>query len=362
MYILYASLLAFTSVYSYALVDPNFTLIAHPLWTPFRNMMVQFGYYQRDNSSLVFIALFLLFCAAHTYLVRRYKSYSPLRIALIVGIILSASYPFLSHDVFSYMFDAKIVSHYGQNPYLHMPLEFAPDPWLRFTHWTHRTYPYGPTFLPITLIPAYLSGGIFVLHFALMKGLQALAYIVPVYILAKKSKKPQEAMFWATHPLVLFEGIINLHNDLLSVSLVIVGLSLYAFRHVWWARITLVISGLIKYTTLPVVLLASKNTTLRKIGFVSLALVMCYLVVLYPTGVQPWYFLTLLSALPIAYRVVSRINILLCGVVMMSFPFVWEGSWSIEFKYATLLVCVIATVLYNKRYVAQTFTRLRKAI
>jgi len=63
---------------------------------------------------------------------------------ILIGLI---SYPAYSHDLFNYMFDAKIATFYQQNPYLYKALDFPTDPWLRFMHWTHRYYPYGPSFL-----------------------------------------------------------------------------------------------------------------------------------------------------------------------------------------------------------------------
>jgi len=86
--------------------------------------------------------------------IRNFKRYNPLLISILIGVGLLFSYPFLSHDLFNYLFDAKIVTFYHQNPYILKALDFPSDPWLRFMHWTHRTYPYGPSFLFLTLVPS----------------------------------------------------------------------------------------------------------------------------------------------------------------------------------------------------------------
>ena len=149
---LYSILLVLTAFYSYALVDPNFTLLNNQLWEVFRNAMVQLGYYQRPLSSLIYILIVGLLFGFHFYFLKNYRKVNLKVVLIVLFFVAVASYPFLSHDFFNYMFDAKIFSVYQKNPYLYKALDFPQDDWLRFMHWTHRTYPYGPTFLPITLI------------------------------------------------------------------------------------------------------------------------------------------------------------------------------------------------------------------
>ncbi|MFS8160257.1 MAG: hypothetical protein ACMG6E_08635, partial [Candidatus Roizmanbacteria bacterium] len=105
-----------------------------------------------------------------------------------MGLFSIVMYPLLSKDFFNYLFDAKILTFYHQNPYLHKALDYPLDPWLRFMNWTHRVYPYGPAFLPITLIPSFLSFGKLIINFALFKALFALAYIHSTYLLTKMDR------------------------------------------------------------------------------------------------------------------------------------------------------------------------------
>jgi hypothetical protein len=50
----YTLILITLSLYSFALIDPNLTLINHELWEAFRNTMVNFGYHNRVLSSWAF--------------------------------------------------------------------------------------------------------------------------------------------------------------------------------------------------------------------------------------------------------------------------------------------------------------------
>ena len=102
MVIAYGITLALFALYSYSLLDLNLTLLNFDLWTQFRNVMIQFGYFQRLNSTFVFVALICLVSGFHLYLLKNYKKYSALHLSLIIAVILLFAYPFLSHDLFNY--------------------------------------------------------------------------------------------------------------------------------------------------------------------------------------------------------------------------------------------------------------------
>jgi len=222
MIILYTSFLTFLATYSYVLVDPNFTLFNLPFWTTFRNAVVYFGYYQRGWSWFVYFVSVLILFGFHLYFLKKLKKYNPFKLAVLIGGLLVVSYPFLSHDFFNYLFDAKIVTLYFKNPYFYKALDFPADPWLRFMHWTHRTYPYGPIFLLITLIPSMLSFGKLVLSFLFFKITWFIFYLLSVFLLKKTNRK--WAMIFATHPLIIIEGLVNNHNDLIGICLAVIGL------------------------------------------------------------------------------------------------------------------------------------------
>ncbi|PIU36938.1 hypothetical protein COT02_03415, partial [Candidatus Roizmanbacteria bacterium CG07_land_8_20_14_0_80_34_15] len=109
----FISILLF-SIYSYSLVDLNLTLFNNQIWDNFRTYIIQIGYFNRGLSTTIYfsgiIILFLLY-----YLAKKVKP-DPLKLALVIGIVSLISYPFLSHDFFNYMFDAKILTFYGKNP------------------------------------------------------------------------------------------------------------------------------------------------------------------------------------------------------------------------------------------------------
>lgn len=337
-------LIAF-AVYSYALIDPNITFLNNAVWESFRGAMVQFGYYQRTQSWYVYAVLIIALFVLHYVMVRKYKQLQPMRVAVTAGIILLAAYPFLTHDFFNYMFDAKILTFYHQNPYLHKALDFPADPWLRFMHWTHRTYPYGPSFLLITLIPSFLSMGKFLLDFLLFKTVFVGCYLGAVYVLTKQSRR--WAMVFATHPLILVEGLINGHNDLIAVAITIIGIFLVAKNREITGRALLVISAAIKYTTLPVII-AGRNRWMNYAALAGVVALLGYLS--FRSEVQPWYFLTLFVFVPYIEEAVKDIDIFLAGLLFSYYPYIALGGWDtpqkVNQKHVIIGVALIANVVY----------------
>jgi hypothetical protein len=277
---------------------------------------------------------------------KRYKSLSVIKIAGVVTLIGCISYPFVSHDLFNYLFDARILTHYGLNPYTHTALDFQKDLWTRFMHWTHRTYPYGPTFLPLTLIPSFFGMGKFSITFFLYKLTNGLLYFFAVYFLNKKNKR--EAILFATHPLIIIEGLINGHNDLIAVSIGLIAIYFLDKKHHLFARILLIFSAGIKYITLPIVFLHSKLLITRymKVLFcfqVALVIYLCYRM-----EIQPWYFLSLFVFVPFFPRLLEELSILLFGLLLSYYPFIRFGDWTAktvglkrEIVYITLFINLI---------------------
>ena len=358
MIVFYILLLIILSIYSYSLVDPNFTLINSHYWTLFRNTVVYFGYYQRFWSWIVYLILISALFLFYFYFVRQVKKYHPLTLALLIGGILLLSYPFLSHDFFNYLFDAKIVTYYFKNPYFTKALDFPNDPWIRFMHWTHRTYPYGPFFLLITLIPSFLSLGKLVLSFLLFKITWFIFYLSSVYLLNKLNKK--WSMIFATHPLIIIEGLINAHNDLIGLCLAFIGIYYLSKNKNLLGRIILVFSAGIKYMTFPLVFLVKPQVHPRgepqaqpHPGGVILVLVGLVMILGYLTfyaEIQPWYFLTLFAFLPYLEKFISRLEIFFIGLLLSYYPYIRFGGWDslekLQLKHIIILVFLVINVIY----------------
>jgi len=319
IYFLYGIVLFLFSIYSYSLIDLNLTLFQNPNWTLFINNMVHLGYYERFWSTLIYIILVTILFLFNIYFINK-KNVPILKLSIITSVILFFSYNFISHDFFNYIFDAKIFTFYRDNPYLHKPNDYQMDQWLRFMHWTHRNYPYGPTFLGITFIPSWLSFDKFILNFYFFKALFIGSYLVSVYYLSKLNKR--SAIFFATSPLVFVEGMMNAHNDMVAVALGLAGIYYLGKKNIF-ARLLFLISGGIKFITLPIILLG-KNKFFKKIIFLSVLVLVIYLGV--TNELQIWYFLNLLIFLPYYQDFIEDFNILFFGLLMSYTPYIYEGA------------------------------------
>lgn len=349
----YSIVLIAFSIYSYALIDPNITFFQSGYWVMFRDQMVYLGYYRRDISWLIYLVLIILLFLLNYLFVKKHKQFSPIKIAIISGIILLFSHPFLSHDFFNYMFDAKIATYYHKIPYLYKALDFPADQWLRFMQWTHRTYPYGPVFLLISFIPSFLSFGKFVLSFFFFKITFVLFYILGVYYLQKLNRK--WAIIFATNPLVIVEGLISSHNDLIGVSLAIIGIFHLIKKHHIMSRICLLLSLGIKYITTPLILVTKNKKYWNLIIFLSTVGIIAY--ISFFSEVQPWYFLTLFAFLPFYEAFISKLNILFAGLLISYYPYIRLGGWDTLDKVNLKHNIVILTLAINLVYLIFTLIK-----
>lgn len=325
--LLFASLLLSFSVYSYALIDPNFTLADSHVWTAFRNVMVQIGYHDRPLSWGIYLGLLLGLFVFHWHAVRKAKLMRPMALGLIAACACVFAYPFLSHDLFNYMFDAKILTFYGHNPYLHRPIDYPDDTWLRFMHWTHRTYPYGPVFLLISAVPSFLGMGKLLLHFLLIKMVFAGCYLLGVWAVSRFKK--EWAVVFATHPLIIVEGLINAHNEIVAVGLGLAGLAALqnrGVRNAIGARILFAASAGIKFMTVPYLILARQAGHWRNYAALAGTIGLIWYAS-YAVEVQQWYFLNLMAFLPLFPRFIANLWPLSLALLMSYYPLIYLGSW-----------------------------------
>ncbi|MFH0979686.1 MAG: glycosyltransferase 87 family protein [Candidatus Roizmanbacteria bacterium] len=351
---LYFLLILVLSIYSYALVDPNITFFNHPLWTNFRNIMVEFGYNRRQDSWLVYLIIVILLFVFNYILVSKCKKLfiNPFRIALIVGILLVFSFPFLSHDFFSYIFYTRIWTLYHHNPYTYLAGDFYLDPWLRFTQWTGNNYPYGPIFLLITAFPSLLGFAKFAPTFFLFKITTIAFYLLAVKLLEKLNKKL--AIMFATNPLIIVEGLVNGHNDLISTSLVIVGLYYLLKKKKALSTLFIILSVGIKYLTFPFLLILAKFKNNKSLILSALLGVIIFWTV--KSEIQPWYFIILFGLLPFYENLIFRLNIFFFGLLMSYYPYVRFGGWGkvlywttlqkVEYKHNVILIFFLINIVY----------------
>lgn len=362
-FMMFALLLGVVGItcWSWVLIDPNFTLLNHLDWARFRELMISIGYYNRQLSSQLYVGL-IIWISVFSYLVVRFYRKSLLLPIIFIGVVAGlVSYPALSHDLFNYIFDARIVTYYHANPYLLRAMDFGADPMIRFMHWIHRTYPYGPSYLLTSLIPSFLGFGVFSLTFFLFKLMQVGLYILSSFALVKLNRKA--AIIFVTSPLVIVEGLVNTHNDFVAVALAIIGIYLLSVQRNKLSALLLLTSGLIKYVTLPLVILIKikpLDTLLIKlkhkfvwlktikswhIAFVGTLALVTYLSL--HMEVQPWYFLNLFIFVVYIPNFFRKFWIAIFGLVLCYYPYVIGGQWGQGGDVVQKKIIIITSFIVN---------------
>lgn len=335
----------FLLLYSFTQVDLSLTLSQLSIWQVIQRSFQQIGYFNRPLSTFIFLVIVGIMFTLYSITLIQIKKKKISRkylfaTTLAISGILFFSYNAFSYDLFNYMFDAKIFTHYFQNPYFHKALDFPQDPMLSFMHWTHRTYPYGPTWLLVTIPMSFIGFGYFLLTFYLFKLLSVFAFIMSSFLIERIAKRIGiDALFavavFALNPLVIIESLASSHNDIVMVALAL--LSLFAFlegkiaKSIFW----LIASVGVKFATIFMLpaLFAKKVLNIDNTKFfitLSLSMFIALVFATYRTTFQPWYPL---FVLPFTAFISEKKYVLIPTFVISAtsllqyVPFIYLGNW-----------------------------------
>lgn len=333
-------------VYSYTQVDLNLTLSSLPLYLRFQEPLTAIGYFNRPLSSLIYIAILILlhlgyFGMIHQSKDKRLTSGNIIKLLLTTTFLLLFAYPAFSYDLFNYIFDARILLTHQSNPLTHTALDFPADTWTRFMRWTHRSYPYGPAWLLITL-PFYAIGlGKFVLTLISFKLLSSLSYLLACWSIWHFTSRHQPKvktlalLLFAFNPLVIIESLVSSHLDITMAALAVFAFASFSHsRPLAW--VSLVISGLVKFVTFSLLpfLIVFKRHPSQWPQILKVSIIFVYLttlIVIFKREILPWYALTpfaLTSLLP-SWRFNLRLMLSLTPALLLLYlPYIYQGSYT----------------------------------
>lgn len=375
-YLLWIStiLLFVTSIFSYSYVDLNLTIVKNSLILKLIGSLQTVAYYKRPLATFIYLSLVITLFSVFSYLLyQAYRSslFLPTikKIVIISTLIMIFAYPFLSADLFNYLFDAKIVWHYGQNPYTHKPLDFPQDDWLRFMRWVHRYSPYGPVWIGISLIPAILGFGKFILNFFAFKFFIGSFHIINSYLVYQILKKTNSkyllpgVLFYALNPLFLIEGVVNAHNDIVQMSFILLSVYFLVSKNKVKSAATIILGSLIKYISLlllPAFLIKmiKPNARLEQLVLITLGIVFLFTYIYSSFGVkvpfvaqgstqiqfQPWYLLwslPLIALIPYPQLIIPAVTLSI-GASLRYLPYLYYGDWTHQ---GTIMFMQLVTIL-----------------
>lgn len=349
-------------IYSYGFVDLNLTLSSNPILFGFVSFMQKLVYFNRADSTNLFVGLTAAVTALYATIVYREKKAGPSYVfpwkyIAVIACVFALSYPALSSDVFKYLFSARMIVEYGANPHTVTPDTFSSDTWIRFMRWVHTPSPYGPVFT-LSAIPYYILGlGKFVPTLYLYKVGQIGWYLLTVWLIGKLTKSVRAQLFVALNPLILIEWLMNAHNDAPMMALLLLSVYLAAVGRRALSFAALALSAGIKYVTgifLPFLFLKKQNTKI--IGYVlTAAFFIIPLLYKYTFQYQPWYvtWLVPFAALTGQGWIWFLVSSYAFGSLLRYIPFISTGLWSatpLEFALLSFSPLVCAAVLMAVRY------------
>jgi hypothetical protein len=345
-------LLWFTAIiglflYSFTQIDLNLIISRFaPIYT-LEQIFQSIGYFNRPLSTILYLILLILLFIGYWFfwILARRRMLSEKEFWLIIifsCLILLFSYPAFSYDIYNYMFDAKTIVFYHQNPWIVRPLYFSTDPWLNFMHWTHRPTVYPPFWILLTLPLYFFSFNIFIIALLYFKSLMALGYIVSIYVMKKLLMKTQgnkylpQLVFYAFNPLLLIEFLVSGHNDIIMMFFALISLLMLIKNRKMSSFIVLILSILIKYMTfvlIPIFVARSfinrKLSDKRVFQLSFLCLVVGLAVSIVKMEIQPWYYIWVFPFMILSgWNFFWPISVgLAFGLLLRYLPFLFFGNW-----------------------------------
>lgn len=314
-------------LFSYTQVDLNLTLSQVSVWQGIQKTFQHVGYYQRPVATMMYVGILLMYFFAYWFLLRHAKTmtYEKIRnLILIVFATLVFSYPAaFSYDFFNYLFTAKTVLVYHQNPYTVTPLQFAGiDPWTNFMRWTHLSSAYTPLWIVMSLVP-YIAGlGYFITVLFAMKFMIAGFYVLACWALWKATKSVMALSVFALNPIILVESLVSGHNDIVMVAFVLLAI---AYRNNWVLWSLSVAMKLMTITLLPVF-------WLKKGAFWMLIAILGGLaVVLLKREFLPWYWVWIVPFVALNFdkpKLIRACTIVSFGLLLSYAPYLYVGEYS----------------------------------
>ncbi|HEX5505938.1 MAG TPA: polyprenol phosphomannose-dependent alpha 1,6 mannosyltransferase MptB [Thermomicrobiales bacterium] len=184
--------------------------------------------------------------------------------AAAFGLTLLWLYPITAADIFNYVLYG-LVQHRGANPLAVPPRAVIGQPLLGFSAWPDHPSPYGPVWQWLAYAVTAVTGERLLAGLLAFKGALLACHLANVGLVrrvaadAGMARPWHAALLYAWNPLVLYETAGNGHNDVVMLTLVLLGLVALAGQPAgrWAALVGGTLAALVKYVAalwLPVLL------------------------------------------------------------------------------------------------------------
>ena len=360
--LIYAIFLLFFTIFSHVFIDPNLSFL--------REIYSGFAFSNRLLTTIfyiLFIIIFFIFYGIFVWLgLKKRLNFKDMFMLLGITVgILFFSYPaMLSYDIFNYIATSKVLFFYHENPYVIMPIEFAGDPLLEFTHAANKVALYGPFWIFLTGMPYLLGFGNFIITLFSFKVFISVFYFFTVFLVWKMSKNIISVILFSLNPLVVIETLVGGHNDIVMIFFAMLSFFLLVKKKVLYAILLFVFSVLIKYATIlliPIFLyilwktFRKKEVNWKNIFYSSsLLMVVGFLLSPIREEIYPWYAIWFLSFvfLSIDKKFIVNISIIFSfGLLLRYTPYILTGTYVGQTPILKEVISFGFPVLYSLFYV-----------
>ncbi len=165
-------------------------------------------------------------------------------------------WPIGSSDIFSYIYQSRILSEYQANPYFVSYDTFTHDSFYHIIRnkWSMHTMVYGPLWVIIGSVLSFIGNNSLLFTLFLFKLFFIVINFLNFYFISKISKNIKAIFLYAWNPLILYEFALNGHNDVLIVFFILISLFFFLqqnkIKNYILAWIFLLFSVLIKFYTI----------------------------------------------------------------------------------------------------------------
>lgn len=327
-------------------------------------------------SSILFLGIFLGISFVYYKIVKDHKEVfnnnkQMVTFIIIVSVIFLIMLPLTSTDVFYYIGTGWSEAHYGVNPYYTSVQELmqtnidakSDEILLKMPGvWAGQTIVYGPIWPLICKILSGLSMGNLSLALLIYKLFNLILHLASAYLIYKITKgKKVLVLAYALNPLVLFDGITNVHNEMLVIFFVL--LALYFFvrkKNMFFTIVFFALATAVKYFAIllvPFIVLYyyRKEKPLKKILYSGLwaivfiiVLCMCYAVYMRDFSILKG----------IATQQSKFSNSMFIFFAIRNMDLAITVSKGLMLAFVIIYVCTIIKLLFTtKNYILSTYIR-----
>lgn len=249
---------------------------------------IQILTFQKIIETSLFMGLWIGIAILYFYFIKHHDTIFPtwksmIRFVFLIAILFVMILPMTSTDIFYYIGTGWSEAHYGVNPYYtsvnelmeHNEQANQDEMLLKMKGiWSGQTIVYGPVWPLVCNVLSYLSFGNVSLALFLYKIFNLLLHLANIYFVYKITNQSKKySILYALNPLILFEGLANVHNEMLVVFFILASIYfLITRRKILPAIILLACATAVKYFA---ILLAPffvlyyyrKENMLQKIGY-----------------------------------------------------------------------------------------------